>query len=104
MPNGEQAKPAPIADELSEARAVLTTEYGMLMSALTAAWSASLTRTSLFLGVVSAAGVAAVSWSVAAVAFLVTLSLLFTYWHRSLLDMQTVLQPMFPTPTAEQDG
>ena len=232
MPNGEQAKPAPIADELSEARAVLTTEYGMLMSALTAAWSASLTRTSLFLGVVSAAGVAfgfaaqggidtttftvvaflvllltlflgvatfirlvevqreaqvyiagmnrirhlfaesapasapyfvlpihddesalyrsigtgmhrkrprfrllhlsvqtqgivgivaaavaggcgalagspsgpAVSWSVAAVAFLVTLSLLFTYWHRSLLDMQTVLQPMFPTPPAERDG
>ncbi|TDN92243.1 hypothetical protein [Microbacterium sp. BK668] len=37
---------------------MLTTEYTVLMSAVTAAWSASLTRTSLFLGVVSAAGVA----------------------------------------------
>ena len=43
-------------DEL--AREVLVTEYSMLMSALNAAWSASLTRTSLFLGVLSAAGVA----------------------------------------------
>lgn len=46
------------AEELREARDVLTTEYNVLMSALTTAWSASLTRTSLFLGVVSAAGVA----------------------------------------------
>src|SRR3712207_4891464 len=38
---------------------VLDAEYRVLMSALTAAWSASLTRTSIFLGVLSAAGVAA---------------------------------------------
>jgi hypothetical protein len=40
------------------AREVLATEYNVLMVALSAAWSASLTRTSLFLGVLSAAGVA----------------------------------------------
>ncbi len=44
--------------QADRARDVLTTEYNVLMSALSAAWSASLTRTSLFLGVVSAAGVA----------------------------------------------
>lgn len=37
---------------------VLTAEYGFLMAALGAAWSASLARTSLFLVVLSAAGVA----------------------------------------------
>jgi hypothetical protein len=37
---------------------VLTAEYGMLMAALGAAWSASIARTSLFLVVLSAAGVA----------------------------------------------
>jgi hypothetical protein len=36
---------------------VLRTEYGLLMSALTASWSVSMSRTSLFLGVLSAAGV-----------------------------------------------
>ena len=46
------------ADDRQAARDVLTTEYNVLMSALNAAWSASLTRTSLFLGVLSAAGVA----------------------------------------------
>ena len=55
--------PAPPAadgsnDDRLLARDVLTTEYSVLMSALTTAWSASLTRTSLFLGVLSAAGVA----------------------------------------------
>ena len=44
-------------DELEQAVDVLKLEYGVLMSALGAAWSASLTRTSLFLGVLSAAGV-----------------------------------------------
>jgi hypothetical protein len=44
--------------QVDQTRDVLTTEYNVLMSALTAAWSASLTRTSLFLGIVSAAGVA----------------------------------------------
>ena len=37
--------------------AALVPEYGLLMGALGAAWSASLVRTSLFLGVLSAAGV-----------------------------------------------
>lgn len=37
---------------------VLSAEYGVLTAALGAAWSASLVRTSLFLGVLSAAGVA----------------------------------------------
>jgi hypothetical protein len=37
---------------------VLQAEYGVLMSALTAAWSASLARTTIFLAVLSAAGVA----------------------------------------------
>jgi len=37
---------------------VLRAEYGMLMNALTASWSVSMSRTSLFLGVLSAAGVA----------------------------------------------
>lgn len=36
----------------------LQAEYGLLMAALGAAWSASLVRTSLYLGVLSAAGVA----------------------------------------------
>ena len=40
------------------AREVLVAEYNMLISALNSVWSASLTRTSLFLGVLSAAGVA----------------------------------------------
>jgi hypothetical protein len=50
--------PPPSAQDARSAREVLTTEYNILMAALNAAWSASLTRTSLFLGVVSAAGVA----------------------------------------------
>lgn len=37
---------------------VLDAEYRLLMSALAAAWSASLVRTTIFLGVLSAAGVA----------------------------------------------
>jgi hypothetical protein len=37
---------------------VLGSEYGLLMGALSGAWSASLARTSLFLGVLSAAGIA----------------------------------------------
>jgi len=54
IPTGSDVPPG---DRLL-ARDVLVTEYGVLMSALTTAWSASLTRTSLFLGVLSAAGVA----------------------------------------------
>jgi hypothetical protein len=47
-----------LPEEMRLALQVLATEYNMLMAALGAAWSASLTRTSLFLGVLSAAGVA----------------------------------------------
>src|SRR5688572_24467947 len=52
----EPTQPQSVASQ--SAREVLATEYNVLMAALNAAWSASLTRTSLFLGVVSAAGVA----------------------------------------------
>lgn len=47
------------ADERSTALAILGSEYALLGSALGAAWSASLNRTTIFLGVLSAAGVAA---------------------------------------------
>ncbi|NYE18859.1 hypothetical protein [Microbacterium immunditiarum] len=51
--------PAPPASpDDARVREALTTEYSVLMAAVTAAWTASLTRTSLYLGVVSAAGVA----------------------------------------------
>ena len=62
MPSTDPSKPdAPPAseptadDRLAE---VLNAEYGLLISALAAAWSASLTRTSLFLFSLSASGVA----------------------------------------------
>jgi hypothetical protein len=45
-------------EDWQRASQVLTVEYTALIAALNAAWSASLTRTSLFLGVLSAAGVA----------------------------------------------
>jgi hypothetical protein len=45
-------------EERQRVAAVLQAEYGLLMGALGAAWSASLVRTSLYLGVLSAAGVA----------------------------------------------
>ncbi len=44
--------------DLQIVREVLTGEYSVLMSALSAAWSASLTRTSIFLFTLSSAGVA----------------------------------------------
>jgi hypothetical protein len=45
------------SEETRLAHKVLATEYNVLMAALSAAWSTSLTRTSLFLGVLTAAGV-----------------------------------------------
>ena len=45
-------------EELQRTAQVLTAEYGLLMGAVGAAWSASLVRTSIYLGVLSAAGVA----------------------------------------------
>src|SRR4051812_45862249 len=45
-------------EERERVVAVLSAEYGILAGLLGAAWSASLVRTSLFLGVVSALGVA----------------------------------------------
>jgi hypothetical protein len=60
-PGATSPPPSPVAtlpEEMRLAFQVLATEYNMLMAALGAAWSASLTRTSLFLGVLSAAGVA----------------------------------------------
>ena len=57
------ARPAPTGDQqATEERAALgaalTAEYGVLAGALSTAWSASLTRTSLFLFSLSASGVA----------------------------------------------
>lgn len=46
------------AEERERVAEVLRGEYGVLMAALGAAWSASLSRTSLYLGVLSAAGIA----------------------------------------------
>ena len=46
------------AEERERVAAVLSAEYGVLAGLLSAVWSASLVRTSLFLGVVSAVGVA----------------------------------------------
>ena len=45
-------------EERRQVGEVLSGEYGVLMAALGAAWSASLSRTSIFLGVLSAAGIA----------------------------------------------
>jgi hypothetical protein len=53
---GAQGPASP--EEWQRTSQVLIAEYSVLMTAMTAAWSASLTRTSLFLGVLSAAGVA----------------------------------------------
>ena len=47
----------PSPDEQARVAAVLTAEYSVLTAALGAAWSASLTRASLFLVVLSASGV-----------------------------------------------
>jgi hypothetical protein len=82
------ARPEPaVVDgtDLERCFEVLSAEYNTLMAALSAAWSASLNRTSLFLGVVSAAGVAfgissqggIDSSTFRAVAFLVLLLTLF---------------------------
>jgi hypothetical protein len=49
-------------------------------------------------GLADSPGGGAVAWPLAALAFLVTLILLFVYWHRSLVDMRPALGPMYPTP------
>jgi hypothetical protein len=59
QPSPPDVPAGPLTDERRLVLEVLQTEYPGLMSALNAAWSASLVRTSLFLGVLSAAGVAA---------------------------------------------
>jgi hypothetical protein len=48
----------PASEEQAAVTAVLTAEYSVLTAALSASWAASLTRTSLFLVVLSASGVA----------------------------------------------
>jgi hypothetical protein len=55
-PAATEAKPTP--EEQRAVAEVLAGEYGLLTAALGAAWSASLTRTSLFLFSLSASGVA----------------------------------------------
>jgi len=137
---------------------VLGNEYTILMSALNAAWSASLVRTSIFLVALSAAGVALgfvaqggldsasftnlalvvlplvlflgiatfveanvgcprerggialskagalAAGAAAAVAFVATLMVLFTYWQRSLAEIQSAVKPLYPTPPDEVDA
>jgi hypothetical protein len=56
MVGEEQVTPSD--EELQRAAQALGAEYGVLMTAVTASWSASLARTTIFLGVLSAAGVA----------------------------------------------
>jgi hypothetical protein len=46
------------SDERRLVGEVLSGEYGVLMAALSSAWAASLTRTSIYLGVLSATGIA----------------------------------------------
>jgi hypothetical protein len=63
MTTGPTDKPAArpramTADERRQVGEVLTVEYGLLVGALGAVWSASLVRTSIFLAVISASGVA----------------------------------------------
>jgi hypothetical protein len=62
----ESTTPPPSSDQVESeemrlAHEVLATEYNVLMAALSAAWSASLTRTSLFLGVLIAPALGSLS-------------------------------------------
>ena len=57
-PNARTSSMQMSSEDARLAREVLVAEYNVLISALNSVWSASLTRTSLFLGVLSAAGVA----------------------------------------------
>jgi hypothetical protein len=49
-------------------------------------------------GLAGSSGGGVVAWPLAAAAFLLTLALLFLYWHRSLIDMRATLTPIYPTP------
>ena len=55
MSDAERLAQALSPEERQSALAALTAEYGVLMAALTAVWNASVVRTSVFLGVLSAA-------------------------------------------------
>jgi hypothetical protein len=57
-PNARTSSMQMSSEDARLAREVLVAEYNVLISALNSVWSASLTRTSHFLGVLSAAGVA----------------------------------------------
>ena len=39
-----------------------------------------------------------VTWMLAAAAFVAMLAVLFTYWSRSIAELQTSIRPQFPTP------
>lgn len=45
-----------------------------------------------------------VAWGVAAIAFVVVLAVLLTYWYRSLAQLQRAIRPMFPTPPEAKDA
>jgi hypothetical protein len=46
----------------------------------------------------------AVAWGVAALAFVVVLAALLTYWTRSISHLQGAIRPMFPTPPEAVDA
>ena len=49
-------------------------------------------------GIATAAFDPALAWGAAAIAFAVVLLALFTYWNRSIAELQRAIHPMFPTP------
>lgn len=46
----------------------------------------------------------AAAWAIAALAFLVILAALLTYWSRSTAQLQKAIHPMFPTPPEAVDA
>jgi hypothetical protein len=45
-----------------------------------------------------------VAWGITALAFVVTLAALLTYWNRSIAQLQKAIRPMFPTPKEAMDA
>ena len=51
------------------------------------------------IGRIASSGLAAaLSWGVAALAFVAVLGALLTYWNRSIAHLQKAIRPLFPTP------
>jgi hypothetical protein len=69
-----------------------------IVGVVTAAVAAGIGGIALSTAGALAAGVAA------AVAFVATLMVLFTYWQRSLAEIQSAVKPLYPTPPDEVDA